>query len=432
MVVNGALPISSAERQSSQHVASASGGENQAVDFAALLFLILGTPQMPGPPVAGDCEPTSIEAGGVDASSACKVAQSVDELSGSNQLAIKVTANLLHQAVNAPLEEIEEPMIAEEALAAAGALTETTPAAAPQETAGSETSQAKQKQSAADQTGRAEDGSSGAAFVVDAKRPQGLFAYGRSEVAAAVSKLAGEQASLRDRRLTQDSQPQAQAEAAGHEGALSETLHLSGESMSANGGPGEQGSFAQQDYREGAHDSVRAPFEALRHDGALIHSSRATEGAPQAAARAIDWRPMIDHLAGEINGRIRIGKSEAVIQLDPPDLGKLQIDLHLDGDKLVARILAEKQESGNLIETHLPELRLALAESRIDQVEVRVDNGSWGGARGDSEQGQRQEAGAGRQAREDSGGVARNNAEPDEPVWRQRTAYGAGRVSMWA
>jgi flagellar hook-length control protein FliK len=148
--------------------------------------------------------------------------------------------------------------------------------------------------------------------------------------------------------------------------------------------------------------------------------------------RESGWRPVIDHVAGEINGHIKIGKSEAVIQLDPPELGKLQIELRLDGDKLMARILAEKHESGNLIETHLPELRLALAESRVDHVEVRVDNGSWGGARRDSQQGQGQEAGGGRQPAQDNSGAARNNSEQGEPARRQMTARRAGRVSMWA
>jgi hypothetical protein len=254
---------------------------------------------------------------------------------------------------------------------------------------------------------------------------QGLAAQGQHGAGLAVSKVAREYASLGEGR-------QAQGDGGVHSGVLAEAIHSSGETMSANSHQGEQGNFFQHRDHEPTQEPVPAPFEALWRAGAPIHSARAAESAPQMPTRESGWRPVIDHVAGEINGHIKIGTSEAVIQLDPPELGKLQIELRLDGDKLMARILAEKHESGNLIETHLAELRLALAESRIDHVEVRVDNGSWGGARGDSQQGQGREPGGGRQPAQDNGGAARNDSEQGEPARRQMTARGAGRVSMWA
>jgi flagellar hook-length control protein FliK len=160
-----------------------------------------------------------------------------------------------------------------------------------------------------------------------------------------------------------------------------------------------------------------------------------TDKTATAAVREMEparWRPLVEQVAGEINGHIRIGKQEAIMQLDPPELGKLRIDLHLDGDRLEARILAETPESRALIETHLPELRRILGENRVELVDVRIDSGSWSSAGGDGHGWPRQEANGGYQPTNDFGGVLGVGAEEREPERRQPEAHEPGRVSMWA
>jgi flagellar hook-length control protein FliK len=549
MVVNGFLPISDFPLQdgvsAGQNGATAEAAGAQAGDFSALLFLVLGTPQISETPVTGRAEAISVKVSvdrGTDDLSTWT--QGTDFFRPDHPIVIPATKLVDSESANAVLASTEEQMGTLGTAFVEGALMQ--PAgAATQETARSDAHQAKETLPQTGQTEEAQNESNSASLtadsrlwhgapmqlqeprrdsvisrsvrppeedgknvVTDAQRglvktesltaagskenfsasglatvgaaetgpqsefpihlggrsmklpaddtgaertkagmaegekatqvmgdkmnsresyagPQGLAAQGQHGAGLMVSKVAREYASLGEGR-------QAQGDGGTHSGVLAEAIHSSGETVSANSHQDEQGNFFQQRDHEPTQEPVPAPFEVLWRAGAPIHSARVAESAPQMPTRESGWRPVIDHVAGEINGHIKIGKSEAVIQLDPPELGKLQIELRLDGDKLMARILAEKHESGNLIETHLPELRLALAESRVDHVEVRVDNGSWGGARRDSQQGQGQEAGGGRQPAQDNSGAARNNSEQGEPARRQMTARRAGRVSMWA
>jgi flagellar hook-length control protein FliK len=231
-----------------------------------------------------------------------------------------------------------------------------------------------------------------------------------------------------------DNLVQTKSASATHDRALSETILSSGETRSADPNQGEQGMFFQHGDHEPSDEGMQVPFETAQHSNTVFHVARLTDNLPAAArgAELTQWRPVIEQVAGEINGRVHIGKTDAIIQLDPPELGKLKIDLRLDGDKLEARIFAETQESRRLIETHLPELRQALGENRLEHVDVRIESGSWGSARGDGHQGPRQEANGGRQSANDFGATARGGDDEREPIQRQPAAREPGRVSMWA
>jgi flagellar hook-length control protein FliK len=154
------------------------------------------------------------------------------------------------------------------------------------------------------------------------------------------------------------------------------------------------------------------------------------EHDPGVAEAPSTWRPLVDRLAGDISSHLRMGKSEAVLQLEPPELGKIKIDLSMEDGRLHARIVAEGHDSKALIEAHLPELRQALLAGKIDVAEVRISQGSWSGA-GDLGQGLqeqqhgRQEAGSRFDApapRSENGAERRPQTSPRE----------SGRVSMWA
>ena len=154
------------------------------------------------------------------------------------------------------------------------------------------------------------------------------------------------------------------------------------------------------------------------------------EHDPSVADALPTWRPLVDRLAGDISSHLRMGKSEAVLQLEPPELGKIKIDLSMEDGRLHARIVAEGHDSKALIEAHLPELRQALLAGKIEVAEVRISQGSWSGA-GDLGQGLqeqqhgRQEAGSRFDApatRSEDGAERRPQTSPRE----------SGRVSMWA
>jgi flagellar hook-length control protein FliK len=146
---------------------------------------------------------------------------------------------------------------------------------------------------------------------------------------------------------------------------------------------------------------------------------------------AREWRPVIGHVANEIAGHLRINQHEAIIQLDPPDLGKIKIDLHVQGDKLQAHIIAEGHESHALIENHLHELRQALQAQSLDVVDVRVSQGGLGGG-GDPTAGFRQQPNGGEETAWNSANSAAAAGERGDSRTQNGTPAASGRVSVWA
>jgi hypothetical protein len=144
---------------------------------------------------------------------------------------------------------------------------------------------------------------------------------------------------------------------------------------------------------------------------------------------SINWRPVVERVASEIVARIRVHKREAVIQLDPPELGKITIDLQIDGDKLHARVMTEGQDAKHIIEHHIHELRQSLQAQQLDLVEFRIDQGDWANARDDFLNRQRQQGshGHGEWQSSSSAPSVERNEKNDFP----RLPRG-GRVSMWA
>jgi flagellar hook-length control protein FliK len=141
---------------------------------------------------------------------------------------------------------------------------------------------------------------------------------------------------------------------------------------------------------------------------------------------------LIDQVADGIAANVRQNRHEAVISLDPPELGSLKINLSLDGGKVQIHIIAEAHESKSLIENHLPELKQALQFHRLDLADVRVDSGSWNGTTGDLTHGfQRQSSG-----RDQSGWNSENPSHPATTTPEIQTSHGSpeprGRISMWA
>jgi flagellar hook-length control protein FliK len=152
----------------------------------------------------------------------------------------------------------------------------------------------------------------------------------------------------------------------------------------------------------------------------------------QDAEAAPKWRPTIERLADDIVSHARLGRKEAVLQLDPPELGKIKIDLRLEDGKLRAQIIAEGRESKQLIEAHLPELRQALAAGRLETAEVRVSQGNWSGLSGNFSQNFHHSP----QGRQESGwsfhGTPAAEGERRPAGSASSPARGAGRISMWA
>lgn len=209
----------------------------------------------------------------------------------------------------------------------------------------------------------------------------------------------------------------------------------SGNSVSAKTSNGQfnasSGDKAPHEAPEMSRGGAPSPNQAVMFMARPTVLHEAASAAADVPANA--WRPVVERVAEEIAGRVKFNKHDAIIQLDPPELGKIRIDLHVDGDKLQARIFTQGHESQSLIENHLQELRQTLQANNLDLVEVHV-RGGWHGASGDAMQGfqqqQQQQTGSQQKWAWVSGNITGGDAVealPGKPLTTDR-----GRVSMWA
>lgn len=175
------------------------------------------------------------------------------------------------------------------------------------------------------------------------------------------------------------------------------------------------------------HPDLSLPFSSIaRRVEEGVKAGDSTVGA--------DWSPVINRVAGEIISSVRHNKHEAFITLEPPELGSIKIAISLEGDRVHARILAEAHESGRLIENHVADLRQALQLQSLDLVDLRVDSGSWSGARNDQGQSFRQDFERQQEWRDGNGGFLSSSITvEDGEAQRSNSVFAAnGRVSLWA
>lgn len=193
--------------------------------------------------------------------------------------------------------------------------------------------------------------------------------------------------------------------------------------------------IAEADTKTNAPSPGRGPAQRLSDIAAPVPRTDVAAdklgsvGDPAPAS----WRSAVNRVAEEMASQVKLNKREAVIQLDPPELGRIKIDLRIEGDKLEARIVAEVHESRVLIENHLQELRQALRLQHLDLADVRVSQDGWSGGSGDPMlgSGQQQPDGEPQRARnaQSAAGPASATAERSEGGDSIREK---GRVSMWA
>jgi len=166
-----------------------------------------------------------------------------------------------------------------------------------------------------------------------------------------------------------------------------------------------------------------------------IFSAGPTVGREDAHGRAdmppTTWRPAIERLAEDMVSRLRVGQRDAVIQLDPPELGKIRIDLRMEGDKLHARIVTEAHGAQSLLENHLPELRQALQANQVDLADVRVWHGSGNGAGGELSQGFQQTPQGRQQGDWHGNGAASHGVIVADAPSHELSSSETGRVSVW-
>jgi flagellar hook-length control protein FliK len=180
-----------------------------------------------------------------------------------------------------------------------------------------------------------------------------------------------------------------------------------------------QSSFANQ-HEESSADHSQFKPRALTvdpQDGPLQRS------VPMPADAAAAARLIEENVANE----------NTTIELEPPELGKIKIELRVEGEQIHARIVAEEPGTKALIESRLGELRQALEVRQVDLANLQVEqqNVSSGGARWGQtlNDGSRQGRG---QWQDDSGFADRSANDAPQGEGSQSPASDPGRISMWA
>lgn len=191
---------------------------------------------------------------------------------------------------------------------------------------------------------------------------------------------------------------------------------------------------AQGSAQDGTDESWQGDSRANREFVApsnLAGAAAPSEGGHDHDVTAPAWRPMVDRLARDIADHLRVGKQEAVLQLDPPELGRVKIDLRIEDGQLHVRIATDGHESQGLIESHLPELQQALRAGQLNVGDLRVTQGEWNSGGALMQDFNNQTAQGRQQApRGFAGSGSRGEAGAEPPAQARRSAE--GRVSMWA
>ncbi len=157
----------------------------------------------------------------------------------------------------------------------------------------------------------------------------------------------------------------------------------------------------------GSNGSARPAFHvdlsaAAGGRGQAQAVARAAVAAPKAAPVRMPPSFLLDQLSGRLVVMLKNGQSTLRLQLRPPELGQLRIDLQVEGNSVKATVVAETSQVQQVLGASGSELRQSLADQgfNLDQFVVLVRDRQEGGA----------SDGSGRDRSEDDGGRSPGNA----------------------
>lgn len=148
---------------------------------------------------------------------------------------------------------------------------------------------------------------------------------------------------------------------------------------------------------EGGDDAIQQPGQASGgHHGTnlfsvLRHSAATTPATPQLPVQTpAGQQAWAEDVGNQVRWMLGRAESKAELVLTPPNLGKLEVSIALNGDQTTAQFVASSQAARDALEQALPRLREILEQAGISlgQANVSTSEDQWAGAEGDG-QGQR-------------------------------------------
>ena len=153
---------------------------------------------------------------------------------------------------------------------------------------------------------------------------------------------------------------------------------------------GEPGSAATQQTAQGLH--THGAMHVLRHAPATQPATPQLPVHTPAGQQA--WAEDVGNQVRWMLGR---AESKAELVLTPPNLGKLEVSINLNGDQTTAQFIASSQAARDALERAMPQLREVLQQAGIMLGDANVST-SQQGAGGEGQEGRGRNGGRGEAA----------------------------------
>ena len=153
---------------------------------------------------------------------------------------------------------------------------------------------------------------------------------------------------------------------------------------------GEPGSAATQQTAQGVH--THGAMHLLRHAPATQPATPQLPVHTPAGQQA--WAEDVGNQVRWMLGR---AESKAELVLTPPNLGKLEVSINLNGDQTTAQFIASSQAARDALERAMPQLREVLQQAGIMLGDANVST-SQQGAGGEGQEGRGRNGGRGEAA----------------------------------
>lgn len=97
----------------------------------------------------------------------------------------------------------------------------------------------------------------------------------------------------------------------------------------------------------------------------------------------VDWKPqeilersVVDQIVSKATFTSKNGQSEMRIQLDPPSLGTVKVQITVEGEKVSANVLTDNSIARDIIERNIQHLRNSLSDQglKVEHMSVNVGN----------------------------------------------------------
>jgi len=137
-----------------------------------------------------------------------------------------------------------------------------------------------------------------------------------------------------------------------------------------------------------------------KDNGRVVFEQPVSASSGSNMAERIEHQQAVRQVAQRVHWMVQNGESRAVMRLDPPELGHVELEIHSKQGELKVHMTVESESVKQTLESSIGNLRTAMEQSQVklEKLEVQVDLGHPEGqaAQGDAQSGHRRSHKGGR------------------------------------